>query len=384
MNKKYKNLIKFLVIFLLIVLSWIGFFIQNDSNYIKLKKIELETVKHPDKLPTKKFAKASSFWFENTKADILWLETIQYIWWNALSSQYKKYLFAMLDLITYLNPYFENPYKIWMLLLPDYNPRYEEITENQSLVYVKQAEKIWLKWIKNFCDLKKIDAIKKQDNLQLIWSQEEYKNPCKSYEIPYFLAYVYYFHLKDPKQASTYYKIASANTNSIEWAKILAAIMKWKWWEREKAFLMFLSIWKSFDSWDDKVCSEYALVLEKIWFQVFREWKLNSSIIRYLNESREKVFWKFDETKEHDIKTDSECATYVNKSIREMNLYYIEQANKKYKKDNLWVSALNAKVLYDKKYIDYLPIDFQQYKDYWIIYEYNKDTGNFDYDLGNY
>jgi hypothetical protein len=43
-------------------------------------------------------------------------------------------------LITELNPYFERPYEIGMLLLPDYNYRYENLTETKELEYIKQAE----------------------------------------------------------------------------------------------------------------------------------------------------------------------------------------------------------------------------------------------------
>jgi hypothetical protein len=83
--------------------------------------------------------------------------------------------------------------------------------------------------MRNFCDNDKINLIQKEDDLQKIWSKKDknpYKNPCKSYKIPYYLAYVYYFHLKNPKIASDYYKIASANTDSVEGARILAAIMR--------------------------------------------------------------------------------------------------------------------------------------------------------------
>jgi hypothetical protein len=44
---------------------------------------------------------------------------------------------------------------------------------------------------------------------------------------------------------------------------------------------------------------------------------------------------------------ENNCSSYINKAIRELNLYYIEQANKKYfqdKKEN----AINAKVLFEK------------------------------------
>jgi hypothetical protein len=48
----------------------------------------------------------------------------------------------MLDLITELNPYFEHPYTIGQLLLPSYNPRYENITEKNRKLKIIQAEKL--------------------------------------------------------------------------------------------------------------------------------------------------------------------------------------------------------------------------------------------------
>jgi len=384
MNKKLKKLIKF--VFVIFILIWVSFafFYVNQKNYIKLREIKLKEVYHPEFLPTSEFAKATAFGFENTKADIYWLETIQYIWANAVSSAYKKYLYKILDLITDLNPYFKHPYKIWLLLIPEYNPRYEKLTEKQNLKYAKQAEALWLKWIKNFCDLNKIEAIKKEDNLQKIWTDKKYKNPCKTYEIPYYLAYVYYFYLHDNLKASDYYKIASANSDSLEWAKILSAIMKWKGWDREKAFLMFLNIWKNLDNSKDKVCSKFADILQnQIWFPVFREHKLDPNLIKFAEDSRNKLFPEKKDSEEENKNPDWECSNYIKKATRELNLYYIEQANKKYKKD-IGKNAKNAKELYEKWYIKFLPTDYQQEKDYWIIYEYDKDLGHFDYKMGKY
>jgi hypothetical protein len=73
-----------------------------------------------------------------------------------------------------------------------------------------------LKGIKNFCDKKKLKLIKEEFNLQKIWTQEKYKDPCKSYDIPYYLAYIYYFYKKEPLKAAYYYKVASSNTDSPE------------------------------------------------------------------------------------------------------------------------------------------------------------------------
>ena len=52
---------------------------------------------------------------------------------------------------------------------------------------------------------------------------------------------------------------------------------------------------------------------------------------------------------------------YINKSIREFNLHYLDEANKEYFK-KFAENTVNAKELFDKKFIDYLPVDFQQYE----------------------
>jgi hypothetical protein len=174
----------------------------NWQNYGKIKEAEEEIVKHPELLPKKDYAKYTSFWFSNLRADIYWLEAIQYIWSNALTSDYKKYLFQMIDLITELNPYFEKPYLIWQLLLPNYNERYEKLSKPEQDFYNLQWEKIWLKWISNFCDAKKIEKIKKQDDLEKIWKDPEYKDPCASFQIPFQQWFVEYFHLRNNQTQS--------------------------------------------------------------------------------------------------------------------------------------------------------------------------------------
>jgi len=374
---------KKIIIFLLFIFVLFSFWEINKLNYIKHNQIRESLVTHPEWLPTKEFAENTSFWYKNLKADIYRLETIQYIWWNAVSSQYKKYLYKILDLITELNPYFEHPYKIWMLLLPDYNERYEKLTKDKQNENIIQAEKLWLKWIKNFCNSEKIELIKNQDDLRKIWTEEAYKNPCgKNYEIPYYLAFVYYYYLHDPINSSLYYKIASAHTDSLEWAKVLAAIMQWKWWNREKAYFMFLNIWKTLDKSDDKICLTYVTELEKLWANLFaNKIVLDWQILDTIAKTRDQFLWKQDEKTKN---LDNECSNYTKKATRELNLYYIEKANEKYKLDNSWISAQNAKILFDKWYINYLPVDFQQEKDYWIIYKYNEETKNFDYEMGTY
>jgi hypothetical protein len=291
----------------------------------------------------------------------------------------------MLDLITELNPYFEHAYTTWQLLLPSYNHRYETLNEEEQNKHIEEWETLWLKWINNFCDLEKIELIKSEFDLQKLWSSEKYRNPCKEYTIPYYLAYIYYYYKKDPLTAASYYKVASANEDSLQWAKVMAAIMQWKWWEREKSYFMFLNIAKFIDP-TDTVCSQFATGLENIWVRLFiqKNLPLSSDLIKDISEQSDNIFWKFDWTQEDKVLSDTKCVNYISKSIRELNLAYVEEWNKKYEKNNNGESSINAKQLFEEGYIDYLPIDFQQYEDYGIIYEYNEETKNYDYKMGSY
>ena len=379
-----KKINKRLITITLIILALFSFYKINILNYSKHIEIKNSYVAHPENLPTKEAALRSSFGYTNLKADIYWLKSIQYIWWNAIWSEYKKYLFFMMDLVTELNPYFEHPYIIWELLLPSYNERYEKISKEEQIKHIDESIKIWLKWIKNFCDLDKIELVKNEYDLQKLWTDKEYKNICKNYNIPSYLAYIYYYSKNDPETAALYYKVASTVEDWLSWSKIMAAIMSWKWWNREKSYFMFLNMAKYIQA-DDKVCLKFAWTLEQVWAAVYINKKvvLDWNILKNIEANREKIFWKFTEEKEKVILSDTMCENYVNKAIRELNLEYIERWNKKYETEK-WTYSVSAKELYEKKYIDYLPVDFQQYKDYGIIYYYNTDIKNYDYKMWNY
>ena len=375
--------IKIVILVLSLLIIWVWFFQVNTQNYRKHLQIRDTYIEHPENLPTKDSARLTAFGFQNLKADWFWLNAIQYIGGNAVWSEYKKYLYAMLDTITELNPYFAHPYVIGQLLLPSHNAQYEEIDAQQIQENIVQWEQLGLKWIENFCDPEIIDAIDQQDNLKIIWSEEQYKNPCKNYEIPYSLAFVYYFYLNDPLSASKYYKVASANEDALEWAKVMAAIMTWKWWEREKSFFMFLNL-ASYIAGQDEACQVFWSEFEQLGREVFakRVW-LNGQIIANIEGAREKLFGRFSGQDKDPQLDDTGCISYINKAVREINLHYIEQADARYQEDNGFPS-LHAQQLYNDGYIEFLPTDFQQYDGYGIIYEYNSDTQKYDYSVGSY
>lgn len=375
MISKIKNIVIIILIFL--TLYW--FYKINNINYKKYSDIKLNTVKHPEYLPTKQIDKISSFWFSNIKADLYWLSAIQYIWSNAVSSEYKKYLYKMIDLITDLNPYFEHPYIVWELLLPSYNYRYENLSEKQKNKYIDEAINIWLKWVDNYCNKEKIEDIKNEYNLYKLWTDPKYKDPCKSHMIPYYLAYIYFYYKNDWLEAAKYYKISSANTSSLEWSKVLSAIMQWKWWDREKSIMMFLNLAKNMDN--DEVCISFSNYLEKIMLWVFnKQIILDWEIIKAIENTRKDFLIKSEEENNLD---DTKCKNYALKATREVNLYYIENANNNFTKDK-WVNSIDAKDLQKYWYIDFLPIDYQQQDDYWIIYYYNSDSKKYDYKMWEY
>lgn len=374
---------KKILFILTLVFVLFNFYKINISNYSKSKEIQANLVKHPEHLPKKEFALETSFWFKNVRADIYWLKTIQYIWWNAVSSEYKKYLYIITDLITELNPHFKHPYIIAQLLLPSTSSN-EWLDKDLQQQYINQSVDIWIKWIKNFCDSEKIEKISNENDLTKIWTLDEYKDPCSDYQIPYYLAYIYYFYKNDPLKSSLYYKIASASNESLDWIKIMAAIMQWKWWNREKSFFMFLNIAKTIEP-NNKVCNKFGSDLEKIWVQIFKNnTPIDWTFVKEVSEWRNKLFWKFDSEKELEELSDTKCTNYINKAIRELNLHYLDKANERHMDENDWLISRNAKALLNSWYIDYLPEDFQQYEDQWIIYEYNSDTWFYDYIMWKY
>ncbi|MFK7780380.1 MAG: hypothetical protein QM490_04475 [Candidatus Gracilibacteria bacterium] len=379
-----KKINKRLISISLLILIIFGFYQINGLNYNKHIEIKRSFIEHPENLPTKETALNSSFGFKNLRADIYWLETIQYIGGNAIGSEYKKYLFQMIDLITELNPYFEHPYSIGQLLLPSYNQRYENLSNEEQQRNTDEAIKLGLKGISNFCDPEKIELIKNEDNLQKIWTEEKFKDPCSEYNIPYYLAYVYYYYKNDPGNAADYYKIASAIEDGLSGSRVMAAIMSGKGGNREKSYFMFLNI-AQFIETEDEVCLEFASNLEQVGAEIFinKRVALNGEILKNIGNTRSKIFGEFSEEVEEEILSDTKCGNYLNKAIREINLEYIERANKIYEEKN-GEPSINAKELFDDGYMDYLPVDFQQYEDYGIIYEYNTDIGNYDYRMGNY
>ena len=63
----------------IMILILFGFYQISKINYKKHREIKFNLVEHPENLPTKEMAKISAFGFKNLRADLYWIDTIQYI-----------------------------------------------------------------------------------------------------------------------------------------------------------------------------------------------------------------------------------------------------------------------------------------------------------------
>ncbi|EKE29202.1 MAG: hypothetical protein ACD_2C00208G0003 [uncultured bacterium (gcode 4)] len=355
------------------------YYIGGFVNYPVHLEVRSNIVNHPEFVPSKTFVKAASAWYDNVVADIYWLDSIQYIGSNALASEYKKYLYVVLNLVTDLNPNFYYPYQIWQLLLSTSNERYENFNKSEQSKYVDQSIALWLKWISNTCDATKVEQIKKEFDLKKLWTSAEYKNPCSEPNIPYYLAYTYYWSKYDWARSSEYYRVTSANENAPVWSRVMSAVMQWKSWDRQKSILMFLSLAESLWTKQTKACSEFSSYLWWMLFKWFQEWKMMDwKFVRDIDIIRKDLMDKlWIKSTAYSITDEGNCSNYLNKAVREMNLAYLEAADKVYFEKNK-EHAQKPEILLSAWLINYIPQDYQYDKDSKVIYYYNKDTWHWD------
>jgi len=353
------NVLKKIITIFIILSCFKLFFFVNKFNYNFIDNNKYKIINEPSLFPNKNIIKYTSFWFENLIANLYWLRSIQYVWSN-VRWWYRKYLYHMFDLITDLNPYFVNPYITWILLIPEDN-NFEENNENNL-----EAEKIWLKWIKNFCNSKLIEEIKKIGDFEKLWGNPKYKNPCLEPSIAFHLWYLYYYYLKDSKNSAMYYTISSLVDWSLLWAKTLAWVMTSKSWDREKSIKLFLQLAKNSD---EQHCIDFGNII----LANFEKNNITSDFLKQAQSIKEEI----DNVKSYNISESLNCMNYINKGLREINIYYFDNANKKYfEKYNKY--ALKPEELKEKWYINYIPIDYQQEENYWMIYYYNPEINWFD------
>lgn len=285
-----------LFIFLLVIGSLGVFVYSSGVNYQQHIDIKRSLVNHPEFIPTSEMAGLSAGGFQNIIADSYWLSAIQYIGSNALGSEYKAYLYVMLNFITDLNPHFTFPYQIGELLLPSYNERYEQLSETEIQKNVEQAIQIGLKGMKNNCDATKVEKAKQEYDLKKLWTDESYKDSCKDPMIPYYLAYIYYWNLHDGAKSSEYYRITSTSSDAPTGARTMAAIMQGKSGDREKAIIMLLSLAESIEGNKNTLCQQLSKELGSSLLGAFSaKATLTGNGLRMIESARQEIIKKLEE-----------------------------------------------------------------------------------------
>ena len=165
----------------------------------------------------------------------------------------------------------------------------------------------------------------------------------------------------------------------IDWAlwgsKIMAATMSWKAWDNMKSFLMFLTLAdKNNSAWE---CSDLIGYLWMFYSKYENAWIFSSKELKMLDDYRKEI----NKDKEESVYWET-CFWDLNKAVRQLNLEYLNNASKKYIQDNNKpINSIDD--LFDNNYIDYRPVDYQQYDTYWIKYYYNDETKTIDYKMEN-
>lgn len=356
------------------------FYHVHSINYKKHGEIQESLIKHPEFLPSSQSLEIISFGFQKLVADIYWLKAVQYIGSNVLSEAYKKYLYTLLNLVTDIDPYFTKAYVIGQLLLPEDRPH---VSEELHALYNSQAIKLGKKGIKASCDLEKIERISQESNLQKLLNSEIYVNPCIDYKIPYYQAFTQYFYLKNYEEAAKYYKVVSAQNDAPNGARTLTAIMTGRAWSRETSIKMFLSLAQNIQD-SDESCKMLSTEL-KTAYQILSSQKIwvPADLVKELNIIAKSYTPELTIKNENEIFQKTKCVNYLLKSIRELNLLYLEEGMQRYLTDGWDLDIITKELLLSKGYIKLIPEDYQRYSDanQWIIYFYDQEAQRFDYTM---
>ncbi len=178
-------------------------------------------------------------------SDMIWLSSIQYIW-SVVNSLKTKYLYNLMDNITYMNPYWKYPYLFWQLIIP--TSKFYATPENLSNAQKTRVDaiKIWEKWKIYNCDQIKLKQILELPESEFMpsllntWSLNFY-NPCSTSDFGSYLAFNYFYYIADYQKSSDNYKIWAFNDDATPVLSSMAVIFKWKTWNREKSMQMWFS-----------------------------------------------------------------------------------------------------------------------------------------------
>lgn len=138
---------------------------------------------------------------------------------------------------------------------------------------------------------------------------------------------------------------------------------------------MFLSLAQNIGE-PGEYCTQMTGELEQTYnFLQNKKLPLTGELVKNIEVLSQSILPKLTEENENEVLADTECSNYLAKAVREINLIYLDTADKKYQAEHDGQSAKNPRTLLRNGYINFIPTDYQQYEeeDYGIIYTYNED-----------
>lgn len=362
-------MLKYILIPIILLLTFVWlFFTCYQTEYHKRMWVEKWTMDNVRSFFLNWEEKAKNVFVDKMK-DHLWILYEEHI------QEWDDFFKYIID----LDPNNIDYYKRAMILFEPRNERYYNWTDKwkeESLVLLKEYQ---TKSLEKFCDTKRfeeITKIKSYQKLYDIWL----KNPvCSDYIIPYYVWLEKNLYTKDIGWFIDMYRIAMASVNT-DWKdndkyysliKLLVMFEgKYEWYERW--YNAYLEIFNLENEKDDS-CRDFYSFLSKKW-SILND-KLDGEKVKQINDYRYNILWKFD----NNFDT---CYEYLNRAVRMVNIYYLDEANNNYKEDNPeYIDLSTPKILLEKWYIDYIPLDFQQYEEHWIIYFYNTEIWKYDWKM---
>ena len=211
-----------------------GFQQSQQSTYISTMPVAVNTTG-----TIKTYNKNCIFWlgqcqsiiFQQSKAILTWLNTIQYIGKNVNTSLVNN-LTNHIDSVITFAPKWIYPYILANILWPTIN------TEQRSTwVILTWENSITLgeEWILYTCDIDKIKKIQELTYTKFLEALREKNkdiwNPCQDYRLPHILAFNYYQYLHNNQKAELYYKIAAMHDGVPSITSAMPAIIQSSQWD---------------------------------------------------------------------------------------------------------------------------------------------------------
>lgn len=200
-------------------------------------------------------------------ADMMRIGSIQYIGVN-LGSNGDKWLYTLLDTLTTLSPFWAYPYGFSQLVVPMQKTIDEGTWAAESMAIRKRSWdngiKLAQKWEFYLCDANKIAAITgmtQEEFINLVYQKDnhpEYLNPCKSYEIPHYMAFNYFYYLADSEHAAEQYRVSAFHNTSPSLTPMMAALVFGRGGEHLKSATLWYDRYAALAESEDDINSDDA------------------------------------------------------------------------------------------------------------------------------